>query len=393
MNEESAYLLKVLKGFIWGECPGAFRGDWAKLISLSHIHSVTGIVGYMVKRFPDETNAEVSGILWKQCLHSIAMFSLRAEQMKALIQKMNEREIAHLLLKGYVLKDYYPVPELRTFGDIDFLIHPEDRCKSDDLMTEEGFERKADWGSVHNYVRAAEYYEIHTDVMEVNVSDKADYKGYFRHIWEHARLVDGHTWELAPEYHFLYLLTHIAKHINGAGAGIRMYMDIAVFIRHFGQELDWDYVQRELRTLCFSDFANTVLTVVQRYFGVESPISLRGMDKALLDDFMEFTMEAGVFGKAGRDLGLIHLKCQNRNEENVYRTRTFLRRLFPSAVSLEMAYPYLKGRHWLLPVIWLRRLLRIRNHWRRNLKEAHSIMSTDKEEVLKLKRIYKGIGL
>ena len=31
-------------------------------------------------------------------------------------------------------------------------------------------------------------------------------------------------------------LTHIAKHISSSGAGIRMYMDIAVFIRHLGEK-------------------------------------------------------------------------------------------------------------------------------------------------------------
>lgn len=393
MNEESIYLLKILKGFVLEENPGSFQGDWMKLIQLAHIHSVTGILGYMVKKYPNESNEKVSEMLRRQCLHSIAIFSLRAERMKALIRKMDENGIDHLIFKGYVLREYYPVPELRSFGDIDFLIRPEDRKKSDALMMQLEFERKTDWEPVYSYVKKMEYYEIHTDVMEVDVSDKADYKGYYRQIWEHAHVVNGHTWELTPEFHFLYLLTHIAKHISGSGAGIRMYMDIAVFIRHFGMELDWEYVRRELSKLCFTDFANMVLTVVWRYFGVESPIPLKEVPEDVLQDFMIFTMDGGTFGHAGRDSGLISLKSQNRNEESVSRTVTFFHRLFPDASSLEKRYTYLHNKHWLLPVAWVHRFFRTRDTWGKHAKEAQSIMSADTEEVLKLKRIYKEIGL
>lgn len=393
MNEESVYLLKVLKGFVLGENPGEFHGDWTKLIKLAKIHSVMGILGFMVMSYPDESNSQVADFMKKQCLRTITLISQRSESMKQLIGKMNSKKIDHLLFKGHIIKDYYPVPELRTFGDIDFLIRCEDRQKSDELMMQQGFERKTDWEPVFSYQRANEYYEIHTDVMEVDVSDKANYKDYFKQIWEHAHLTDGHTYELSPEFHFLYLLTHIAKHISGSGAGIRMYMDIAVFIQHFGNELDWKYIQAELEKLAFSDFANMVLTVVNVYFGVDMPIILNEIDAQVIEDFMEFTMSGGTFGFVGRDSGLISLKKQERNKESVSRVSAFANRLFPSAASIENRYTYLQGRHWLLPIAWVHRFFRTKDTWGSHAKEAQSILNTDTEEVLKLKRIYKEIGL
>lgn len=393
MNKESVYLLKVLKGFVKNEDPGPFDGDWGKLARLAGIHSVIGILGYMVMSYPDESNAQAAVFMRKQCLQTIALFAHRSESMKKLSRQMNERGIDHLLFKGYILKDYYPVPELRTFGDIDFLIHQEDREKSDSLMMELGFQRKTDWEPVYSYYNRTEYYEIHTDVMEVDVSDKADYRGYYRHIWEHACQVDEHAYELTPEYHFLYLLTHIAKHISGSGAGIRMYMDIAIFIRHFEDSIDWKYIQGELEKLCFVDFVNMVLTVVRDYFGVESPIPLKKIDPKVIEDFMEFTMAGGVFGHVGRDAGLITLKKQDRNDESVSRVRTFLKRLFAPADELEKRYTYLQGRHWLLPAAWIHRLFKTRGSWEEHAREVQSIMNTDEEEVLRLKRIYKEIGL
>ena len=393
MNEESLYLLKALKGFLLKQAPGTFHGDWAKLLRLANIHFVSGILGYMVMSYPDESNAQVASFMRKQCLQTINIFSKKAENMKRLIQKMDEQGIDHLLFKGYILKDYYPIPELRSFGDIDILIHPEDREKSDALMRQGNYERKTDWEPVYSYYKNLEYYEIHTDVMEVDVSDKADYKGYFQEVWKHGHHISGHTWELSPEYHFLYLLTHTAKHISSSGAGIRMYMDLAVFLQHFGDGLDWKYIRQELEKLCFTDFANMVLSVVQEYFGVNSPIPLKTVPAQIFEDFMEFTMAGGIFGHVGRDSGLVSLKNQGRNDENVSRMKTFMKRLFPSAKSIESRYTYLQGRHWLLPAAWIHRFFRTRDSWGHHAKEAQSILSTETEKVLKLKRIYKEIGL
>lgn len=393
MNEESQYLLKCLKGFIQNENPGVFQGDWTKLIQLADIHAVTGILGYMVMNYPDESNSSVFQFMRRQCLQTISVFSQRAVKMKTLIKLLNANGIDHLIFKGYIIRDYYPIPELRTYGDIDFLIHPEDRKKCDELMQKEGFEKKTDWEPVYSYRRGMEYYEVHTDVMEVDVSDHADYKGYYQHVWEHAHLVIGHTWELSSEYHFLYLLTHIAKHISSSGAGIRMYLDIAFFIRRFRNSLDWNYIQTELETLAFTDFANMVLTVVWEYFGIESPFALRKVDSQVLVDFMEYTMAGGTFGHFGRDSGVIYLKMQDKDKKTVSRFRTFLYRLFPPAGSLENRYTYLKRKHWLLPFAWVHRFFRTRDSWGRHAQEAQSIMNSDAEEVLKLRRIYKEIGL
>lgn len=393
MNTEAAYLVKALRGFVLNEHPGPFEGDWGELMHLADIHAVTGILGYTVMSRPDLFDREILGFMRRKCMQSIAVYSQRAEAMKQLIHKLNEQQIDHLLFKGFILRDYYAIPELRSFGDIDFLIHPEDRQRTDELMMAEGYARKTDWEPVFSYYRNAEFYEIHTDVMEVDVSDQADYKGYFQHIWKHAHLVGKHSWELSPEFHFLYLLTHIAKHISGSGAGIRMYMDIAVFIRHFGDSIDWEQIRRELSVLHFTDFANMVLTVTQQYFGVKSPLPLRCVDDQVLEDFVSYTMAGGTFGHVGRDPGLVALKTQDRNEATVSRWRTFLNRLFPSASSIESRYTYLQNRHWLLPVAWVHRFFRKRDLWGYHAKEARSIMNTDTEEVLKLKRIYKEIGL
>ena len=390
MTNEKQFLLDMLKAFIHEEKLNFDTElDRRELMRLSAIHSVMGIFSCMVQQSPCEQTEQLAEKLEKLYLTNLSMYTQRSEKADKMLETLSEAGIDHMVAKGYVVRRYYPIPELRSYGDIDILIRPADREKCHKLLLEQDFEVKDDWEPVYSYRKGVEIYEIHTEIMEIDISDKADYRGFFRTAWENVQSVGGRTYEPTPEFHFLYLLTHIAKHLCGAGAGIRMYMDIAVFVKHFGSSIDWAYIDAKLEELKLKDFANTALTVVERYFGVPSPLALRSIPEETLEDFMNFTLDGGIFGQCGRDSGLIALK----NSEDKTRTATVMRRVFPSAESIERRYTYLQGRHWLLPVAWVHRVFKNRDIWWHRAAEVKSIMQTDEEKVQKLKQIYRDIGL
>lgn len=371
--------------------------DYPELIKLSKINSTEGIVNYIFMKNPEMLSPEYRGYMKKQCLSEISMYSRRAEQMKVLVNKMDEQGIDHLLFKGFIVREYYTVPELRTFGDIDFVIRKEDRKKCDELMKELGYEPHDDWEPVYSYLKGTEYYEIHTDVMEIDVSDKADYKSYYSHIWEHtvpSTLTNkSHSYEFTPEFHFLYMLTHIAKHISNSGAGIRMYLDIAFFVKHFGDSIDWKWISKELAKLKFQDFANITLTAVEQWFGVKSPLPLKKIPEVTMEDFLNFTIEGGVYGKHGRDRNVVYLKQQNRNEEKISKFKTLMFHIFPPVSSMKFRYSYLQKRPWLLPIAWVHRVFDNRASWKRYAQHTKGIMTADTSEAVRMKRMYKEIGL
>lgn len=387
--------VNLLKCFVNGDKPHlSSEPNWENIIQLSRINSTVGIIGFVVMNNPSLVDTQLYTYLRKQCLIEVAMYSGRAERMKKLIKIMNERGIDHLLFKGFVVRNYFTIPELRSYGDIDFVIRKKDRKKSDELMMELGYKRGCEFEPVLSYLKDNEYYEIHTDVMEVDVSDKADYKEYYQHIWEHVVKVSDHTYEFEPEFHFLYLLTHMAKHISSSGAGIRMYLDIAFFIKYFRDRIDWEWIKKELVVLSFTDYANMVLNAVENWFGIQSPIQLRKVDDEILNDYLNFTLEGGTFGHFGRDASTIFLKNQNRNDiDKVSKSATMWHRLFPSADELKYRYSYLQGKKWLLPIAWIHRFFRGAERFEYHVNQVKGIMSTENEKVLKLRRIYKEIGL
>ena len=395
MEKQYQTYIDVLRAFVQGTSPSEM--DVKSLIELARINSTMGILCHMGLSHAPLTDPALRVWMRRQCLAEIAQFSRRTELAKAMAVELDKQGIDFILFKGLVVREYYPVPELRTFGDVDLIIRKEDRQKSDALMLSLGYERKEDWEPSYSYRKSSEYYELHSRVIGFDVSDRADFVSYFEDIWSHTRpaqVVDlPHARELTPEFHFLYLLTHLAKHISASGAGIRMYLDLAFFIKHFGDTLNWMWVRQEVEKLSLTDFANVALAAVERWFGVASPIALAPVEEAMLDDFTDFTIAGGVYGYVGREKGEVFLKQQNRNGEEVSKCKTLLHHAFPSAKVLVNKYTYLERCPWLLPVAWFQRLVDKRKEWSRFATHTREILTADEEKVLKLKRIYQQIGL
>ena len=394
MAREYEYLLHLLGAFIREEEPEIWPDvDWEKLVSLAGIHNIAGILGYLAMNWPICLDEEMNIRLRGCCMKTLMRYADRGAMADNFSRKLAEQEIDHILMKGYILRAFFPVPELRTFGDVDVVIRIEDRRRCDTLMREWGYQIKADWEPVYSYTKNREYYEIHSQLMEVDLSKKVKYREYFGDPWEHAVPIGAHCYQLEPEYHLLYMLIHIAKHITGSGAGIRMYLDVAAFIRHYGDGLDWAWFARELEKLALGDFANTVLTLVQECFGVTSPIALKPIGEGVLPELIRFTLAGGTFGQIGRDSGVLSMTAQSREDGVVSRAGTIVKRLFPSAASIQGRYTYLQKRPWLLPIAWVHRMVKTRDSWKGHTQEVQNILSADMEKVRERNQLYRKIGL
>lgn len=390
VEKESQYLLHILAAYLHETQPAADPGvDWGRLIALARSHNLVGILGYMADLYPICPDPQHTAALREFYLTTLMEFANRGVLAEEFSQTLADSGIDHILTKGFILREFFPVPELRTYGDVDLVIRAEDRAKSHDLMTALEFQTKTDWEPVYSYRRDSEYYELHTQLLETDVAGKTACRDYFRDVWDHAVPVGEHQFQLTPEYHFLYLLTHLAKHVEGSGAGVRMYLDFAALILR-GEKLDWAEIARELEVLELQEFANVVLTVVQRAFGVPSPISLHPVPEAVLTEFTELTMTGGIFGRNALDSGTVTVR---RESPGTARPAVIAKRLFPSAKTIRSRYTYLRDKPWLLPAAWIHRLIITRGTWKAHVDQAGQILSADTEQIDHLNRLYQEIGL
>lgn len=388
MGQEMKYLLSLLRAFLLEEDPQPMEDvDWDEMERLASIHSVSGILGYMCMH-GDLCSQERKSKMRHLCLQTMGLYARRGALAEVFCKELEAQQIPYCTMKGLEIRKLYPVPELRSFNDVDILIHKEDRTKCHEWMLSQGFEVKDDWEPVYSYTRGHEYYEIHTQLMEIDLSNRADYQGYFQKVWEHTRLVSEYGYEMEREFHLLYLITHIAKHAQSSGAGVRMYLDIAAYLKAYGPEQDWSYIMEQLETLKLKEFGCAVLTAAESWFGVSCPAEYPRLDGSTLARFAVFTIEAGTFGHHGRGSGMNSLRKQEGS-----RLAVLGKRLFPDAASIERRYTYLQDRPYLLPVAWVHRLFKTNVSLKDHAKEAKGILTTDWEEVDRLQVICREIGL
>ena len=107
---------------------------------------------------------------------------------------------------------------------------------------------------------------MHTDIIYEKLFNDFDYIGYFREKIQNKVHIKGNTYELRKEGHFIYILVHLAKHFYNAGVGIKMILDVVVFLRKYGKTMDFDYINNELTHIQLKDFSNMIFYVCKKYF-------------------------------------------------------------------------------------------------------------------------------
>ena len=117
MNSVQKAILTILKAFLNNqkniEIPVGF--DWNEFDKLVRINNISGIVGYLfLQSAVDTIPAEIRKRYRIEFLTTASVSASREDSMESLIGVLKANDIDHLLFKGYVVRDLYTVPELRT---------------------------------------------------------------------------------------------------------------------------------------------------------------------------------------------------------------------------------------------------------------------------------------
>ncbi|MCB2300099.1 nucleotidyltransferase domain-containing protein [Clostridium tagluense] len=369
MDNNTVCFISLLSAFINGREPQK-KGDfsWEQVYKLARIHSVSGILYLMAKKFKEGHPPDIVLLdKMKKDFNSTLVKSVtQDDEIQLIIEKLNESKIHHAFMKGFVVKNYYPVKEMRTMGDIDFLIKPEDREKTHTLMLEMGYEvGNADENQHWDYTKGTVHIEIHTQIMYHNITNGVDYVSYFSDAWSHVkRKSKGYTYELTEEYHFLFLLVHMAKHFDSSGCGIRMIMDVATYLIYFKNKLDWDVINEEIEELGLVLFSKNIFILCKLWFGVEFPVELPKLDESFYKDLSHYILSAGTFGFYQRNRQVSTLRKEYKNDKGelivLALLRAYRKICFPSYENMSKIkrYSFLKNRPFLLPVAWIYRAWR-----------------------------------
>ena len=379
-------VLELLRAFIYGEEPKlSGKSNIEELLKFAYRQKLLGIFAYMNKRWSlfDSKKAKSLDAAYYSALFES---TVRCSKFLKLSEFLSENEIEHMPVKGYYIRELYPVKELRSFGDIDILIHEKDRKRCDSLMKSLGYTVKNDWEPTYSYIKDDEYYEIHTNLFDVRLKDRADMTEYFSSAWLHAKKDSGLRFVPDTEFHLIYIICHLAKHLSTGGAGIRMYLDVALYILRYDSVISWERTEEEFKKLGLERFFHTVLSAVNEWFYVKASCDFENFGEEL-SELLEFTLDSDIFGHS-RDNSAIKLRGAERSKK-----RTALKILFPPAEQLENRYTFLKRSRLLLPLAWIVRVFKNFGLIPKKIKELVNLKKAEISEVESFDSFMREIGL
>jgi hypothetical protein len=227
--------------------------DWDLMLDASYRSRTTGLLHDALQDQPWVPDP-VAARLRQVYLHA-AVRHLRATHVYArLLQAFNGAGIDHIVFKGPVLAELvYQNPALRTYTDLDILIHREDLQATKAVLTQQGYSQRfaelrpgsrEATGSEDAWGKSEGSLEVHIDLHWKPVGK---IYGEMAWMWSHTQpwaMQDASTRVFEPEVRLLYLAAHLALHHGQVARGDVLYLlyDVALIVRSTDPALDWAHL-------------------------------------------------------------------------------------------------------------------------------------------------------
>lgn len=394
-------LFRLLQNYIYqrNEDAADQEESFLSLCHLAQIHGLSPILYHMVQKdrcqliakYPKEYER-----LKNVYFTSVARAVQQEVSQEEIQEAFRSRDLRILFFKGAQIRDFYPVPEQRTMGDMDALIRKEDREKAHAVMLELGYVCEQAESEVWVYRRGNIMIEMHTRIAGNGIANHFDYSSFFADAIEHSEEEEGRLW-FEREYHFCFLIYHIAKHLSSTGAGIRMFLDIVIFLQHYGEAFDWNLADQLLREAALEETAVAVFALCDRWFGTRLN-RMESLPEDLLDELEDYVIHGGTFGFETHDTGDVYRRKAHTGKgycKGIYhRLHIWRDYLFPSQDYMVRFLPALKEYRGLILIAWIRRwwigLFQRRRH---SLDTIRSMNKEDGDRSYREYQMLKRIGL
>ena len=104
--------------------------DWQELLSFAKKQTIIGIYWQGIQKLEDVVNkpSEDDVMDWMGKYTKIVRRNTKTDDAVAWLAKfMRSNDIGFFVFKGQTVASYYPTPEMRTSGDVDFYVFKKDR--------------------------------------------------------------------------------------------------------------------------------------------------------------------------------------------------------------------------------------------------------------------------
>ena len=341
------------------------------LYKFAQFHSVANIVGKAIFEIGLADKCENKDEFYAEQLKAMMDYQRQQYDLGRIHEVFEKEQICYVALKGAVIKDLYPEPEMRTSCDIDVLVRAEDIERASKAL-EQNLGAQYMCRSAHDVSYMTDsgvHIELHHTLCEDNYIGSS----LLSRAWDYT-IGDGCEKQFTNEFFVYYHYAHMAKHLVDGGFGIRLISDLYLINKKMEfdkAKLDEILMQGTLKT--FADKA-TELSLV--WFEEKPHTEAAKM-------LEEYIFESGIFGTLEHGVAV-------RESSGGLKSSLF-KRLFISKDRLAGEYPGLKNKPYLYP--WYSLVRIAKSGFSKTKTELQLISSVDKQKKDAVGKMLKSLDI
>lgn len=285
--------------------------SWQELLTFAKKQTIVGIYWQGIQRLGDLANkpSEDDVMEWMGEYQKIVRKNAKTDEAVVKLTKfMHDNGVDFFVFKGQTVARYYPIPESRTSGDVDFYVFEKDRSRAKQLLKEKVSFKK------YVVLKHEEFsiddipFEMHFRTAVFASSRKQHYwddliDSYFDDVLDHVYINNVSVTTLSPTVNAIYIFIHIYHHFLKEGIALRQFIDWMMFFEAKHEEIVVSELTAKLERLGLLRAFKAFGAVLTEVLGMETkffPYSLTDNDKRYVNKIMAIVLRYGNFGKYGR---------------------------------------------------------------------------------------------
>lgn len=366
-------------------------------------HNLVSIMAQAMEKLGFESDSDI----WKrwlkeknQLIYKSVLMDVEREAIQDFFEKNN---IWYMLLKGMVIRKYYPAPELREMADNDILFDNKYSKEVYDFMTARGYKSDDYNKGYHDeYLKPPAYnFEMHRQL--VSSKERPKWYEYYKDV-KSILINDANgknQFYFSDNDFYVYFIVHTYKHFLNSGMGLRTVLDVYLYVSNLQDKLDFDYIEEQLKKLDAYDFEQTFRSLAFKMFGEnakegnaaadelqdsfdakEQDMLRESFDDKKQDklcgsfdakeqdkwwnsfddkehDMLSYILDAGTYGNLENSVAHKMGYTKGEKKKASDKAKYIFRRLFPSMDTIEEFFPFFYKHKWAIPFLYIYRIGKI----------------------------------
>lgn len=371
MNTTEKQFIDLLSNSIRNEvCKKKYDNvDWNELINLSRKHKIEGLIYSALNKAELLENIDEDKVkdLKKEVFFTGVTQISNMSKLEKVFNEFSKENVPVIVLKGLVVREYYPQPEQRSMSDADIFVKAKDINKSKKILIDLGYTEIDAEASHHiKYIKSGyPMIELHWHVMKRDgFSNELDL--FEDDIWDRTievKVKGAKVLSLGYEDLALHLCMHMAAHLAASGFGVRQIADLVLLVEKKGHLIDWTLFINKAEEFGFKKFIIIMFKICNILFSMDIPKEMAVYkidDEEMFESLISTIFDGGVYGKKDMASNFANQVAFNYKGKDSNATigaiRRYFRFIFPSIETMSDKYSYARKIRILTPIAWIHHL-------------------------------------